>query len=97
MTIITGILILLCTLANSFTMRAQEDSVRLAASCVPVKDISRTGLAFQAGENQPHPLPYPKSHKNSHQALNFPHTHQVGMMLFGMGHTAPSLKYLGSL
>jgi hypothetical protein len=54
-------------------------------------------MDFQAGENQPHRLPYPKSHKNSHQALNFPHTHQVGMMLFGMGHTAPSLQYLGSL
>lgn len=58
MTIITGILILLCTLANSFTMRAQEDSVRLAASCVPVKDISRTGLAFQAGERMDFTMHY---------------------------------------
>lgn len=56
--IITGISILLCTLANPFTMRAQEDSVKSATSCVPIKDIADTGLAFQAGEEMSFTMHY---------------------------------------
>ena len=58
MKIITGISILLCTLANPFTMRAQEDSVKSATSCVPIKDIADTGLAFQAGEEMSFTMHY---------------------------------------
>lgn len=58
MKIITGISILLCTLANPFTLRAQEDSVKSATSCVPIKNIADTGLAFQAGEEMSFTMHY---------------------------------------
>lgn len=46
----TGILILLCTCLSLFSMRAQENSVSTASSCVPVKKITRDALAFKSGE-----------------------------------------------
>ena len=46
----TGILVLLCTCLNLFCMRAQENSVSISSSCVPVKDFSAENLAFKAGE-----------------------------------------------
>ena len=58
MKIITGIFILLCTLMNPFTMRTQEDSVKNTTSCVPIKDISRHGVAFQAGERMDFTMHY---------------------------------------
>lgn len=58
MKIITGIFILLCTLMNSFTMRTQEDSVKNNTSCVPIKDISKHGVAFQAGERMEFTMHY---------------------------------------
>ena len=54
----TGILILLCTLMNLFTMRAQEDSVSSTTSCVPVKDISDGNVAYQAGERMDFTMHY---------------------------------------
>lgn len=58
MKIITGIFILLCTLVNSFAMRTQEDSVKNNTSCVPIKDISKHGVAFQAGERMEFTMHY---------------------------------------
>lgn len=58
MKIITGILILLCTLAAPSAMRAQEDSVRTATSCVPIKDIAEKGLAYKAGEKMDFTMHY---------------------------------------
>lgn len=58
MKIITGIFILLCTLVSNVTMRAQEDSVNPPTSCVPIKDISKTGVAFQAGEKMEFTMHY---------------------------------------
>lgn len=58
MKIITGIFILLCTLVNPFTMRAQEDSVKKVTSCVPIKDISETGVAYKAGERMDFTMHY---------------------------------------
>lgn len=54
----TGILILLCTLVSTLTMRAQEDSVITATSCVPIKDIKKEGVAFQAGERMDFTMHY---------------------------------------
>jgi len=58
MKIITGILILLCTLAAPSAMRAQEDSVRTATSCVPIRDIAEKGLAYKAGEKMDFTMHY---------------------------------------
>ena len=58
MKIIPGIFILLCTLVNSFAMRTQEDSVKNNTSCVPIKDISKHGVAFQAGERMEFTMHY---------------------------------------
>lgn len=58
MKIITGILILLCTLAVPSAMRAQEDSVRTATSCVPIRDIAEKGLAYKAGEKMDFTMHY---------------------------------------
>ena len=58
MKIITGIFVLLCTLVTQVTMRAQEDSVKTATSCVPIKDISEKGVAFQAGERMDFTMHY---------------------------------------
>ena len=58
MKIITGIFILLCTLVNSFTMRTQEDSVKTTTSCVPIKDIRKHGVAFEAGERMDFTMHY---------------------------------------
>lgn len=58
MKIITGILILLCTLAVPSAMRAQEDSVRTATSCVPIRDIAEKGLAYKAEEKMDFTMHY---------------------------------------
>ena len=58
MKIITGILILLCTLAAPSAMRAQEDSVRTTTSCVPIRDIAEKGLAYKAGEKMDFTMHY---------------------------------------
>lgn len=58
MKIIAGILILLCTLADASAMRTQEDSVKKATSCVPIKDIAETGVAYQAGEKMSFTMHY---------------------------------------
>ena len=58
MKIITGISILLCTLLNSFTMRTQEDSVKNTSSCVPIKDIKKNEIAFDAGEKMEFTMHY---------------------------------------
>ena len=58
MKIITGIFFLLCTLMNSFTMRTQEDSVKKPTSCVPIKEISKHGVTFQAGERMDFTMHY---------------------------------------
>lgn len=58
MKIITGISILLCTLLNLFTMRTQEDSVKNTSSCVPIKDIKKNEIAFDAGEKMEFTMHY---------------------------------------
>lgn len=58
MKIIAGILILLCTLVDASAMRTQEDSVKKATSCVPIKDIAETGVAYQAGEKMSFTMHY---------------------------------------
>ena len=39
-------------------MRTQEDSVKNNTSCVPIKDISKHGVAFQAGERMDFTMHY---------------------------------------
>ena len=39
-------------------MRTQEDSVKNNTSCVPIKDISKHGVAFQAGERMEFTMHY---------------------------------------
>lgn len=65
MNFIKGLLVVLCTCYGYTHLHAQDDLVskqstpkQKATSCIPIKDISRTGVAFKGGEKMQFTMHY---------------------------------------